>query len=227
MMAGQSQSYSFPIESGTAGQRTFSLTIETAQGKKSEVSNVASITPVEVPGRIQNLTATPDQRQIFLRWDKPQEHGDLADVYIITRSDVPAEAATVPDTRYDDVRYLAGKTLTYQVTAARRVNGGQVIGIGPESLSVTLEDKTPPAVPTGLDVTQSILTWDANSETDLAGYHVFRSERADGGFKPVTDSIIPTNLFTDPSFRSGLYYAVSAVDEFRNESARSAPFRAP
>jgi hypothetical protein len=226
-MAGQSQSYSFPVEPAGARQRSFTVIVETNQGKTSEASNVASITPVDVPGRVQNLTATPDQRRIFLRWDKPQERGDLADAYTITRSDVPAEAATVMDTRYEDVRYQPGKMVVYQVTAARSVNGKLVMGVGSESRSATLVDTTPPAAPTGLEVTQSILTWEANSEADLAGYYVFRSESADGPFTKVANAVIPTNLFNDPSYQSGLYYEVSAVDEFNNESVRSAPYRAP
>ena len=74
---------------------------------------------------------------------------------------------------------------------------------------------------------QGSLTWDANDETDFAGYRVFRSDRADGGFVPLSDRLITTNLFFDPSSRSGLYYVVSAEDEFGNVSPRSQPFRAP
>ena len=70
------------------------------------------------------------------------------------------------------------------------------------------------------------LTWAANEETDLAGYRVFRSDRPDSGFMTV-ERLITTNAFFDPSSRSGVSYAVSAVDEFGNESERSAPLRAP
>jgi len=149
----------------------------------------------------------------------------------VVRTDLPAQAATVTDTKYEDDRYQAGKTFTYQVTPVRRVTGATVMGIGPEPVMVLAEDKTPPAVPTDLEILQSdtgaYLTWETNSETDLAGYLVYRSERADGGFKPMSDRPITTNRFFDPSYRAGLYYAVSAVDEFRNESAMSPPFRAP
>jgi hypothetical protein len=55
---------------------------------------------------------------------------------------------------------------------------------------------------------------------------VFRSERAEAEFKVIADKLVP-NLFFDPMYRPDFYYAVSAVDEFGNESKMSAPYRAP
>ncbi|HKA20728.1 MAG TPA: hypothetical protein VKN18_20770, partial [Blastocatellia bacterium] len=75
--------------------------------------------------------------------------------------------------------------------------------------------------------TGAYVTWEPNSETDLAGYRVFRSERPDTGFKPVTDRPSSGVGFFDSTYRPGLYYAVSAVDESGNESPMSTPFRGP
>src|SRR2546422_398350 len=150
--AGQPQSYLIPVGPGTSSERRFTVVVETTQGKLSEASNAKSVTPVEVPGSV-TLTAIPDQRRIFLRWDKPQDHPELADAYIVTRADAPAETETVTDTRYEDGRYQAGKTLTYQVTPARFVSGVLVMGVSSEPYTVTLEDKTPPKIPSGLEIT--------------------------------------------------------------------------
>src|SRR5262245_41968958 len=49
---GQPQTYVMPFEPEQFDERVFTLAVETAQGKVSIVSNAASITPVEVPGRI-------------------------------------------------------------------------------------------------------------------------------------------------------------------------------
>jgi len=229
--AGQAQAHEVPIVLPVrGGERTFTVVLETTQGKVSDVSNVASITPVEVPGRVTQLMAETDQRRIFLRWAGPRDHPEFADVYIVTRTD-NAQTATVTDKSYEDFRYEPGKALTYHVTAARRVGGGLVPGVGPEPILATAVDKTPPMVPSGIEIRESdtggFLTWEANGESDLAGYRVFRSDQVDGGFKPLSEAVIGRNSFFDPSYRAGLYYTVSAVDESRNESAMSAPLRGP
>ncbi len=103
--------------------------------------------------------------------------------------------------------------------------------MGSESVTVLSRGQNAAASPTGLDLTRSdqcaFLTWDANGEIDLAGYRVFRSDRADGGFKLVSGPLIMPNKFIDPSYQPVIYYAVSAVDESGNESAKSAAFRSP
>src|SRR5262249_56223006 len=106
--AGKPQSFAIPIGCLIAGQRTFAGVVETTQGKQSDVSNMASINPVEVPGRVTGLSAVPDQRRIFLKWDKPKDGAAFAEAYVVVRSDIPAEAETVADTHYEDIRYQEG-----------------------------------------------------------------------------------------------------------------------
>jgi hypothetical protein len=229
---GQAQSFEIPLGSSPGGQRTFAVQLKTSRGKLSQISNSASVTPVDVPGRVAGLRAIVDQRRITLLWDKPPEHPELANAYLVNRIDPADEPQTVPDTRYEDNRYVPGRRYSYQVTAVRNVQGGGLIpGTEPAPITVVAEDKTPPQVPTGLDIvpsdTGAFLAWNDNSEADLAGYRIFRSESAKGPFQPVTDRLNPTSGFFDPAYRPGLYYAISAVDEFGNESARSAPLAAP
>jgi hypothetical protein len=172
-----------------------------------------------------------DQRRIRLTWNKPIEHPELVTGYLVTRSDRPAETEPVSDTHYDDMRYQRGKTVTYQVTPIRRVGDRTIPGMVAESMPVPIEDTTPPQVPTGLDIVVSDnsahLTWEANAETDLAGYYVFRSTHAEGPVSLVPNGIITSNYFVDPEYKPGTYYSVSAVDEFGNESRPSPAFRGP
>jgi hypothetical protein len=214
-----------------AGRQTFTVQVETIRGEVSGISNAVSISAVEVPGRVTGLRAVVDQRQITLQWEPPQERPQFADAYLVTRTDMPAESQIVTGTRYEDERYEPGKAFTYQVTAIRKIGDRVIPGAGPESTSVMIQDKTPPQIPTGLDAVRSdmgaLITWAVNEETDLAGYRVFRSDRADGGFTLVSGRLNIPNSYFDPSSKPGLYYAVSAVDESQNESGRSAPFRVP
>src|SRR5262245_59168113 len=75
--AGQPQSYSIPVGPEMDRERTFTVVLETAQGKLSELSNLVAVTPVNVPGRVSGLTATADQRRVFLQWNKPQDRAEL------------------------------------------------------------------------------------------------------------------------------------------------------
>lgn len=71
------------------------------------------------------------------------------------------------------------------------------------------------------------LTWDANSENDLAGYNLYRSTNS---FSDVTDmnpvnnsDLIQGTILTDSGLENGTtyYYRLTAVDENGNESNTS------
>ena len=89
------------------------------------------------------------------------------------------------------------------------------------SAVLIVQDTTPPAAPTGLGVTPGIgsnaLSWNANSEADLASYGIYR-----GGIRIATVSA-PTHSYTDYLLTSGqsYTYTITATDITGNESAHS------
>jgi hypothetical protein len=202
----------------------------TSEKRVSAPSNPVSITVVEVPGSVTGLRATVDQKRIEIEWQPPLERPDLVSGYLVSRSG-RAETIAVTEPRLEDVNYQSGETYTYSVIPIRGSGSQAVPGTGPRTIQIQAVDRLPPAVPAGLEGVASdpggFLTWNANTERDLSGYRVFRSDRPDNGFVPVTEELHTTNAFFDPGYRTGLYYVVSAVDESGNESARSAPFRVP
>jgi hypothetical protein len=214
----QPQSVTIPVRDPIETPRSFTIVVETTRGLMSQASNVVSVSPAVVPGRVVGLTAVVDQRRIFVTWEKPREHPELADAYRISRNQ-PAESQIITETHYEDTRYRPGEMYTYEVTAMR----GMIPGVGPESINISVADRTPPQVPSGLDIlvsdTGAFVTWAANSETDLGGYRVFRDRM------PISERPIAGNSFFDPDYRPGVTYAVSAVDEFGNESSRSPELR--
>jgi hypothetical protein len=96
--------------------------------------------------------------------------------------------------------------------------------------TLTPVDKFPPAAPANLSATASAnsveLSWDANTEPDLAAYRVYRSVNG-GAFEKIADvGEIPT--YSDKAVQSGktYHYAITAVDKSGNESPQSAAVEA-
>lgn len=85
----------------------------------------------------------------------------------------------------------------------------------------------PPIHPQGLfttvDAASVILRWDARIESDLAGYHVYRSTTSTEGFTRVNPATVTQTTYIDTPELPGVryYYAVTAVDTAGNESLLS------
>jgi len=94
-------------------------------------------------------------------------------------------------------------------------------------------DTTPPVAPTGLKVEvveieaggQLKLTWNANTETDLAGYNIYRStQNVTGTFVKINTALITDTTYTDIGLTNDqpYYYYITAVDDSDNESPAGA-----
>ena len=94
-------------------------------------------------------------------------------------------------------------------------------------------ESTAPAAPTGLNVCQQgasvRLSWNANAETDVAGYEVLRglaSEDPASVQWDVVGRMIDSTVFVDNGLRdlnASYYYKVKAIDKSRNRSEASEP----
>ncbi len=171
-----------------------------------------------------SLTGTANHYEV--RWSKnPITPANFASATQVT-SGVPAPAA--PGTSQGcTVTGLDRSTDTY--FAARLYDEAN----NPSALSNVVQvgpwlDTAPPATPSGLAGNVALsgvhLHWSANSEPDLAGYHVYRATAANGSYVRIDVSTVGTNDYTDTAApdSASLWYAVSAVDAVGNESARGA-----
>ncbi|MDE3056600.1 MAG: T9SS type A sorting domain-containing protein [Bacteroidota bacterium] len=112
--------------------------------------------------------------------------------------------------------------------------GGSNVSVKDVKRAVLVPDLIPPAVPIGLSATspkfgQVRLTWNKNTERDLAGYKIYYSS-SDTGFSgtganegpsPISVSTIDTFFVTGLTNGKTYRFALSAIDLSTNESARS------
>ena len=131
-----------------------------------------------------------------------------------------------------------GETYEYRAQRVARITAGsQTLELaGPLSAPVRVQalDVFPPAVPAGLAAVATApsaaaeaaidLSWQPNTEPDLAGYIVYRREAAE-----TWKRISPAQPLVGPAFHDARIqpghtyrYAVTAIDQGGHESARSA-----
>lgn len=141
--------------------------------------------------------------------------------YEIVAHNIPADSRMVMDESPRTTNY-------YKITAVGKY--------GQEAVSmpylVQLIDSIPPAIPVGLigkiDTTGLVtLTWKANTEEDLRGYRVFRSNFKEEEFIQITVEPVSNTVFYDTipvkAITEKVYYTVVAVDLHYNPSDFAEP----
>lgn len=178
------------------------------------ISQPADTTPPAEPtgftGKIEN------QKDAKFNW-LPNAESDLAKYYLyrdgVKILETTSLTATVPN--------LSVGTYKFQLSAVDQ-SGNE----SPKTAIVSLEvkpppppDTTPPAVPLGLVGTgadkQAILKWNANTESDLAGYVIYQDGREI--HRTSSSSASVTGLTNGKSYS----FAVAAYDTSGNISAKS------
>jgi fibronectin type 3 domain-containing protein len=146
--------------------------------------------------------------------------------------------ATSHTNTYRDTAFDFGKTYLYTVRTVSLENGTPVESSDSLPAIVSPRDIFPPAVPQGLVAAVTVgsptnaaevdLSWSINTEPDLAGYRVYRSEQKDTTGQLVTPDLLPSPAYRDTSVQPGhtYWYSVTAVDRSGNESVPCAPVAA-
>jgi len=168
------------------------------------------------PNAPTDLTASAGDSKAILSWTTPTGGGVISG-YNVYKGGVKVNSSLIKSNTYTVTGLTNAMTYSFQVTA--------VDDSGNESekstaVSVYLPDLDAPSKPTGLVATASglkaILSWNANTESDLAGYSVYQ----DG-------SLIATGLTTTSYTATGLSpkttykYQVAAFDTDGNISEKS------
>jgi hypothetical protein len=126
---------------------------------------------------------------------------------------------------YRDTQFEFGRTYFYQVRAVFGDPAHAALSDASPSAKVVPRDVFPPAPPQGLTGIYSAgaveLLWTANSESDLAGYNVYRLDQP--APPRLNQDLLRTPIFRDTHAEPGktLTYYVTAVDLAGNESKPS------
>jgi fibronectin type 3 domain-containing protein len=216
---------------------TYALTVVDAARHSSPLSQLVSIQMLPPPLPPSNLRSEISEKKIRLSWEPPASEGkDQTLLYNIYRSEEEGAFPAKPrndkplaqpffedeDFSFGKIYYYAATSLIEQEEATRESETSLVLQVKPVDLY-------PPTVPTGLSVSAENgvikLYWFPNSESDLGGYRIYRSEKEDEGFEKMGDAGPAETTFVDSTAKPGVryYYAITAVDQSTppNESARS------
>ena len=204
-------------------------------GGESLRSNVASVTPIDnlAPAVPVGLSATdvPADSGDAIRasWNANAE-ADLAG-YKVTCYDGAAVVKTfdVSDgtTSRTFTGLTTGHTYTFRILAYDRAGNASAQSA---AVSCAPIDQMAPAAPMGLIAMNETtdhriidLAWNANSESDLKGYYVYRRTSVGGVETQVGVVLAPATSFVDSSCVAGqqYYYSVRAFDIWGNISAAS------
>jgi hypothetical protein len=225
----QGSTFSFAARGLTRGFRRHSM--------EGTLSNVATVMLLDVSPPVEGVLAQqPMERAIELRWLQPVRTLRGRPISGLLQYHVYKNTTGAPDSfllwgetasaRFEDTRFRFGETYLYRVRAVFKE--GDHVAESEDSLPAKIApiDTFPPAAPSGLTGLYSAgaveLIWNTRTETDLAGYNVYRRENS-GPPHRINAELLSTPIFRDTSVEPGHSYSywVTALDLARNESPSS------
>lgn len=233
------------LAAGPPRPLTYTVEVENSLGRDAGPSNAVVTAAGVAPPRMVDLRARAQADGIVLSWTANGVEQTVRIQRVLVakkgaaKTKVPAEQ-TLEFTGVDEGRVLdrdATLDHTYIYTAqriAKLAMSGQrmeVASAPSQSMTINARDLFAPAVPSGVEAVADPeahaidLSWQPDTEADLAGYRVYRRE-AGSNAAPVrlSGAVDAVPSFRDATAAAGrrYEYSMSAVDRDGNESARSA-----
>lgn len=184
------------------------------------------------PAAPSDLKAGFTETAITLAWTAPPIAADApAPGFNVYKADAaaPLNAAPLTTPAFEQAGVEFGAEQCFVVRSVQIVASVPIESDGSPSTCVTPKDIFPPAAPQRLQVVPAPgamnLSWQPNTEADLAGYLVLRGEAPGDTLQALTPEPTTTTRFEDKTARAGVryVYVVVAVDRAtpRNTSAHS------
>ena len=205
---------------------------------RSDLSNLVSIVPLDVAVAPEKIGASASAKGVTLTWAVPATAvtGSMKpaiagyNIYRTAKGEpldafaVPVNPSPVARNEYTDAPPYG--TYDYRVAAVAAAGPPRIESDRSAPVEATFKDLVPPPPPaslTALVETKVVrLVWDSVDASDLAGYNVYRTEKA-GRAKFTYGLPIKQTFFLDESLLPGIeyYYSVTSVDKSGNESAET------
>ena len=170
-----------------------------------------------------------DNKKINLKWRVTEKSKGLVSGIYILRSEIPDQSFV-----RINKKPVAPETRIFTDPDPKITNYYKIELVGKHDISsesfpylVQTEDNSPPKAPASLagdvDSTGKVsIYWMANTERDLLGYKIFRSNSRESEFVPVNGTITNSNAFLDTiklnSLTKKIFYQIVAVDKHFNNS---------
>jgi len=164
------------------------------------------------------LPPGPTRYNVYREIQSASETAEAGEKTLPASESMLLTAMPVDGFSFIDPLQTDGRRRCYTVSAVRGRTERSVEGHSSKAACVTAVDVFPPKPPAGLSpiaVEGAIsLVWEANGESDLAGYFVLRGEEGSEMLTRITDGVVKETRYTDKAVQSGVryIYAVVAVD---------------
>ena len=227
----------FHSQDGRPIRATYAVVTE-GQTARSDLSNLVSIVPIDVPAPPANLTATAKPEGIVLTWERPAKSASGADKPFVTGYDifrsvpsdtneelpVPINTSPIRDTTYTDAPPYG--EYRYRVAAVSSAGPPRISSDASAPVAATFKDLVPPPAPSNvvalIETNAVRLIWDPSDAPDLRGYYIYRIEGTSR--TRITAEPVPEPNYRDANVKTGVGYGyqITAVDKSGNESGGSA-----
>jgi hypothetical protein len=214
-----------PSQEWTGRDVTLAVRVIGANGKQSDWSNYVNLAVVPPPEKPTAVSAEATRDGVRLSW-----RGRPGTFRIFRRTGTENEftaMAVVEALEWLDSQSEIGRNQVYRVQRIVKTGEREAESELSDEAAITPRDTFAPATPRGISTSAALasieLTWQQNTEPDLAGYRIYRSVNG-GEFERVAEvSQVPA--FSDTKVEQGkIYrYAVTAFDHAGNEGERSTP----
>jgi hypothetical protein len=235
-----------------AAEITYAVEVLNRNARGAALSNRVHVPAVATLPPPSDLNAKLNDEGAVLSWTSIGELQNVPGVqhrYRIYRRDESSGKDTIAGelplgevgpAYFADSSFAWEKTYLYRVTAVsilqRPDSEVQVEGDDTPAVRIVAHDVFPPSVPAGLQAAYSgegqkpfiDLIWAPVTNSDLAGYNVYRSEANASAIK-LNSALVKSPSYRDTAVASGktYTYTVSAVDVRANESRPSEPTTEP